>query len=279
MIPEKNVYETRLALAAQGHAQGRRGQGLRALRRDGLLHRPSSCRRSTIKGHCRTSWPTPSWLLKKWTLHGSTSPCPRKASSSRMRSPPRPPSSSRPRPGMQMSPSQGPGHRVPRGEERARARPREYHHRGHQGQGPLRRQEGLRFGDHGQRPPRVQAVPSKTSSRKGHRTSWKRSWARSAAVVKVSADVNMDMVKNVQDTYDPEVHVVRSEELKNQYAGADKETPKGLPERRPTCPPAGEAPKPFPATGATGGRKRQSGTTRSAETRRSVSIPREMSND
>ena len=43
-----------------------------------------------------------------------------------------------------------------------------------------------------------------------------------AAIVKVSADVNMDMVKNVQDTYDPEVHVVRSEEVKNQYAGADK---------------------------------------------------------
>jgi flagellar M-ring protein FliF len=45
-----------------------------------------------------------------------------------------------------------------------------------------------------------------------------------AAVVKVSADVNMDMVKSVQDMYDPEIHVVRSEELKNQYAGAEKET-------------------------------------------------------
>lgn len=37
----------------------------------------------------------------------------------------------------------------------------------------------------------------------------------SAAVVKVSADIDMDMVKNVEDNYDPEVHVVRSEELKN----------------------------------------------------------------
>ncbi|MCU0575354.1 MAG: flagellar M-ring protein FliF [Desulfobacterota bacterium] len=45
-----------------------------------------------------------------------------------------------------------------------------------------------------------------------------------AAVVKVSADVNMDLVKSVQDMYDPEIHVVRSEELKNQYAGAEKET-------------------------------------------------------
>lgn len=36
-----------------------------------------------------------------------------------------------------------------------------------------------------------------------------------AAVVKVSADLDMDMVKNVEDNYDPEVHVVRSEELKN----------------------------------------------------------------
>jgi flagellar M-ring protein FliF len=36
-----------------------------------------------------------------------------------------------------------------------------------------------------------------------------------AAVVKVSADIDMDMVKNVEDNYDPEIHVVRSEELKN----------------------------------------------------------------
>ena len=43
-----------------------------------------------------------------------------------------------------------------------------------------------------------------------------------AAVVKVSADVNMDMVKRVEDTYDPEIHVVRSEEVKNSGAGADK---------------------------------------------------------
>lgn len=42
-----------------------------------------------------------------------------------------------------------------------------------------------------------------------------------AAVVKVSADIDMDMVKSVEDNYDPEVHVVRSEELKNAYNGSD----------------------------------------------------------
>ena len=45
-----------------------------------------------------------------------------------------------------------------------------------------------------------------------------------AAVVKVSADVNMDMVKSVQDMYDPEIHVIRSEELKDQYARIESET-------------------------------------------------------
>jgi flagellar M-ring protein FliF len=42
-----------------------------------------------------------------------------------------------------------------------------------------------------------------------------------AAIVKVSADINMDMVKSVQDNYDPEIHVVRSEELKNEFRGSD----------------------------------------------------------
>lgn len=41
------------------------------------------------------------------------------------------------------------------------------------------------------------------------------------AVVKVSADVDMDMVKSVEDNYDPEIHVVRSEELKNAYNGSN----------------------------------------------------------
>ncbi len=36
----------------------------------------------------------------------------------------------------------------------------------------------------------------------------------SSALVRVSADVDMDMVKSVEDNYDPEIHVVRSEELK-----------------------------------------------------------------
>lgn len=42
----------------------------------------------------------------------------------------------------------------------------------------------------------------------------------SSAVVKVSADIDMDMVKRVEDNYDPEIHVVRSEELKNASSGA-----------------------------------------------------------
>lgn len=42
-----------------------------------------------------------------------------------------------------------------------------------------------------------------------------------AAIVKVSADINMDMVKSVQDNYDPEIHVVRSEELNNEFQGSD----------------------------------------------------------
>lgn len=42
----------------------------------------------------------------------------------------------------------------------------------------------------------------------------------SSSVVKVSADIDMDMVKRVEDNYDPEIHVVRSEELKNASSGA-----------------------------------------------------------
>lgn len=42
-----------------------------------------------------------------------------------------------------------------------------------------------------------------------------------SAVVKVSADIDMDMVKSVEDNYDPEIHVVRSEELKNSSNDAN----------------------------------------------------------
>jgi flagellar M-ring protein FliF len=57
-----------------------------------------------------------------------------------------------------------------------------------------------------------------------------------AAVVKVSADVNMDLVKSVEDMYDPEIHVVRAEELKNQYAAAQGNTQgaAGTPSNLPT---------------------------------------------
>ncbi|HDP25242.1 MAG TPA: flagellar M-ring protein FliF [Deltaproteobacteria bacterium] len=43
-----------------------------------------------------------------------------------------------------------------------------------------------------------------------------------AAIVKVSSDINMDMVKSVQDTFDPEVHIVRSEEMKSTFNSADR---------------------------------------------------------
>ena len=45
-----------------------------------------------------------------------------------------------------------------------------------------------------------------------------------AAIVKVSADVNMDMVKSVQDNYDPEIQIIRSEELKGSFSGTGDET-------------------------------------------------------
>ncbi len=41
------------------------------------------------------------------------------------------------------------------------------------------------------------------------------------AIVKVSATVNMDMIKSVRDEYDPELQVVRSEELNSKFAGSD----------------------------------------------------------
>jgi len=47
------------------------------------------------------------------------------------------------------------------------------------------------------------------------------------ATVKVSADVNMDMVKSVNDDYDPEGQVIRSEELARQFS-ADELIPAGI---------------------------------------------------
>lgn len=40
------------------------------------------------------------------------------------------------------------------------------------------------------------------------------------AVVKVSADVNMDMIKSTKESYDPEGSVIRSEELKSETTGS-----------------------------------------------------------
>ncbi len=73
-----------------------------------------------------------------------------------------------------------------------------------------------------------------------------------AAVVKVAADVNMDMVKSVQDNYDPEIHVVRSEEVKNQYAGSDKNT-QGLAGTPSNLPTGRGGPTDAAATGGSGG--------------------------
>lgn len=73
----------------------------------------------------------------------------------------------------------------------------------------------------------------------------------SAAVVKVSADVDMDMVKSMQDNYDPEIHVVRSEEVKNQYAGSAQaaQGPAGTPSNLPT---GRGGPEAVPAEGGKG---------------------------
>jgi flagellar M-ring protein FliF len=73
-----------------------------------------------------------------------------------------------------------------------------------------------------------------------------------ASVVKVSADVNMDMVKSIQDTYDPEIHVVRSEEVKNQFAGSDK-NPQGIAGTQSNLPTGRGGPEAVPEKGSSGG--------------------------
>jgi flagellar M-ring protein FliF len=73
-----------------------------------------------------------------------------------------------------------------------------------------------------------------------------------ASVVKVSADVNMDMVKSVEDTYDPEIHVVRSEEVKNQFAGSDKNT-QGIAGTQSNLPTGRGGPDAIPGAGSSGG--------------------------
>ncbi|MEA2101209.1 MAG: flagellar basal-body MS-ring/collar protein FliF [Thermodesulfobacteriota bacterium] len=48
-----------------------------------------------------------------------------------------------------------------------------------------------------------------------------------AAIVKISTDIDMDMVKSSHETFDPEVHVVRSEELQDRYTG-NKQNAQGI---------------------------------------------------
>ncbi|MGC9324316.1 MAG: flagellar basal-body MS-ring/collar protein FliF [Desulfomonilia bacterium] len=73
-----------------------------------------------------------------------------------------------------------------------------------------------------------------------------------AAVVKVSADINMDMVKSVQDTFDPEIHVVRSEELRNEYTGGDM-IPEGIAGTPSNLPTGRGGPETLPQNSSSGG--------------------------
>jgi flagellar M-ring protein FliF len=72
-----------------------------------------------------------------------------------------------------------------------------------------------------------------------------------AAVVKVSADVDMDMVKNVEDNYDPEIHVVRSEELKNSNTGGAGNSA-GIAGTQSNIPTGRGGPNALPETGGAG---------------------------
>ncbi len=73
-----------------------------------------------------------------------------------------------------------------------------------------------------------------------------------AAIVKVSADINMDMVKSVEDSYDPELQVVRSEELKNEFTAGDKVTG-GIAGAESNLPTGRGGPGSIPANASSGG--------------------------
>lgn len=73
-----------------------------------------------------------------------------------------------------------------------------------------------------------------------------------SAIVKVSADINMDMVKSVEDTYDPEMQVVRSEELKNEFSGGDAVT-KGIAGTQSNLPTGRGGPGAIPDSAKSGG--------------------------
>ncbi len=72
------------------------------------------------------------------------------------------------------------------------------------------------------------------------------------AIVKVSADINMDMVKSVEDSYDPEMQVIRSEELKNEFSGGDRVTG-GIAGVQSNLPTGRGGPGAIPANASSGG--------------------------
>ncbi|MBN2298460.1 MAG: flagellar M-ring protein FliF [Deltaproteobacteria bacterium] len=74
----------------------------------------------------------------------------------------------------------------------------------------------------------------------------------SGAIVKVSADINMDMVKRVEDSYDPEMQVIRSEELKNEFSGGDRITG-GIAGVQSNLPTGRGGPGAIPANASSGG--------------------------
>jgi len=72
-----------------------------------------------------------------------------------------------------------------------------------------------------------------------------------AAIIKVSADINMDLVKNLKDAYDPDGQVARSEELKNQF-GNEAGAPGGIAGTPSNLPTGRGGPTPIPSSARSG---------------------------
>lgn len=72
-----------------------------------------------------------------------------------------------------------------------------------------------------------------------------------AVIVKISADVNMDMVKSIKDTFDPEGQVTRSEELKNEFGGPSGGT-SGIAGTQSNLPTGRGGPTPIPPNAQSG---------------------------
>ncbi len=72
-----------------------------------------------------------------------------------------------------------------------------------------------------------------------------------AAIIKVSADINMDMVKSLKDAYDPDLQVTRSEELKNEF-GAPPGGAAGIAGTQANLPTGRGGPTPIPPNAESG---------------------------